>query len=85
MRGRNHCPIENFSIVFADLDDEVPAGTIEIFILGGEAKREGGVVARCLYLAVIEYLVVLIAPYLDAATLITPSVPFALLSALVPL
>ena len=67
MRGRNHCPIENFSIVFADLDDEVPAGTIEIFILGGEAKREGCVVARCLYLAVIEYLVVLIAPYLDAA------------------
>ena len=67
MRGRNHRPIENFSIVFADLDDEVPAGTIEIFILGGEAKREGGVVARCLYLAVIEYQVVLIAPYLDAA------------------
>ena len=67
MRGRNHCPIENFSIVFADLDDEVPAGTIEIFILCGEAKREGCVVARSLYLAVIEYLVVLIAPYLDAA------------------
>ena len=39
MRGHNHCPIENFSIVFADLDDEVPAGTIEIFILGGEAFR----------------------------------------------
>lgn len=67
MRGRNHCPIENFSIVFAHLDDEVPAGTIEILILSGEAKREGCVVACCLYLAVIEYLVVLIAPYLDAA------------------
>ena len=63
----NHRPIENISIVFADLDDEVPTGAIEILILSGEAKREGCVVARCLYLAVIEYLVVLIAPYLDAA------------------
>ena len=38
MRGRNHRPIENFSIVFADLDDEVPTGTIEILILSGKAK-----------------------------------------------
>lgn len=67
MRGCNHRPIENFSIVFADLDDEVPTGAIEILILSGKAKREGCVVARCLYLAVIKYLVVLIAPDLDAA------------------
>ena len=67
MRGRNHRPIENFSIVFADLDDEVPTGAIEILILGGEAKRKGCVVARSLYPTVIKYLVILITPYLDAA------------------
>ena len=67
MRGGNHRPVENFSTVIADLDDEVPTGMIEIFLLGGKTKCEGGVVACCLYLAVIGYLIILITPYLDAA------------------
>ena len=38
MRGGNHRPVENFSTVIADLDDEVPTGMIEILILGGKTK-----------------------------------------------
>ena len=63
MRGCLHRPEENFSIVIANLDDEVPTRTVEVFILSGETKRKGCVVTCSLYLAVIEYLVVLITPY----------------------